>query len=76
MGKTSSDLNFHPSLYSDELEELENLSFQDVIASYKKKNTSKYRGVHRVASKNGFQCEVKEKKKKWRLGQYEKVNFL
>ena len=83
MGKPISNLNFPPSFYSDELEQLKKLPYQDVIASYKgkdpSKHSSKFRGVCLPAGSNRYICRVTDPNKKGKdihVGSFDKVNLL
>ena len=89
MGKPysyNSNLNFHHSIYSNDLEKLTKLHYLDVIACYLacydqrgalKKKSSKYRGVSRSRkSKRRFYCSIHENGKHYWLGSYEKVSII
>ena len=83
MGKLFSNLNFDLSFYSDEVEKLKKLPYQDVIVTYRKrdpsKKLSKFRGIYLDRRTNRYRCSVTDPNKKGKrifVGLFEKVNLL
>ena len=75
MDKSVTQLNFHHSNYSDEMTKLQELGKMEVIASYKREQSSEYRGVSLDKRSNRFMCNVwdDEEKKPVHVGYFDKV---
>ena len=75
MDKPLTELNFHHSNYSDEMKTLQELGKSKVIASYKREQSSEYRGVSLDKQRNRFACRIwdDEERKHIYIGQFDKV---
>ena len=62
MGKPLTELNFDYGNYAAEMKKLQELSKEEIIASYRKKLTSKYRGVCRRDNKmkSRYGCRISD----------------
>ena len=75
MDKPLTQLNFHHSNYSDEMETLQELGKSEVIGSYRQEKSSEYRGVSLDKQSNHFKCYIRDgKEKKYiYIGHFDKV---
>ena len=76
IGKPLSQLNFHYS--RREIEKLQKLNKEEILASYRHKYASEYRGVRLYEPANRYWCIYffDDEKKEVFLGSYETVNTL
>ena len=76
MDKPLTQLNFHHSNYSHEMETLQELGKSEVIASYRRQERSgEYRGVSLDKQRNRFGCYIwdNEEKKPLFIGRFDEV---
>ena len=76
MDKPLTELNFHHSNYSHEMETLQELGKSEVMASYRRQGkSSEYCGVTLDKQNNCFRCRIwdDEEKKPVHIGYFDKV---